>query len=59
MPSRKAPPSLSQTLKDINKAVNGNPSAKTTGKKVLRQLGVIKPQKRTGGAAAQLKKLFK
>lgn len=58
MPSRKAPQSLLKTMQEMNKAVKSNPSAATTGKKVLRQLGVIKPQKRTG-AAAQLKKLFK
>lgn len=50
--------SLSSTLKNINKAVNGKPSANSAGKQILKQLGVIKPQKRTG-AVAQLKKLLK
>lgn len=50
--------SLAKTVKSVNKAVKGKPSAKTQGKKILRELGVIKPQKRTGLGAA-LRKLSK
>lgn len=50
--------SLAKTMKNVDKAMKGKTSAKTQGKQVLRQLGVIKPQKRTGLAAA-LRKLSK